>query len=161
MVKNRFLNATIVSEIRRNQNEIRVSQQKNTFMKKIHFIGLMLLTAICFSCDEADDKTQEQEAENLDQLFSEIESLASSESCEDATKWAFTSFGSKACGGPVGFIAYATTIDTVLFLERIESHRAAQQAFNQKWAIASDCSAPLEPTSVLCENGNPVFEYSN
>jgi hypothetical protein len=128
-------------------------------MKKTHFIGIMLLLGICLSCDNDNELTQEQEAENLSELFAEIESLATMQDCTDASVWNFTSYGHKACGGPVGFIAYSTTIDTVLFLEKIEKHRAAQHEYNIKWGITSDCSIPAQPTSVVCENGKPVFEY--
>lgn len=123
-------------------------------MKKIKFIGILLI-GICFSCKN----NQKQEAQKLNQMFSEIESLANSENCDDSAEWAFTSHGSKACGGPVGFIAYSTDIDTALFLEKIEEHKTAQQEYNQKWGIASDCSVPTQPSEVTCENGSPVFKY--
>ena len=128
-------------------------------MKNFKFIGATLLIGLFFSCNNDDGLTQEQEAQNLNQMFSEIESLANSEKCIDSEEWTFTSYGSKACGGPVGFIAFSTKIDTELFLEKIEEHRAAQEEFNQKWEIISDCSVPPEPSGILCENESPVFEY--
>ena len=132
-------------------------------MKKLKLIGVILLIGICFSCKDdgavADDLTQEQEATSLSEMFVEIESLASSVSCSDSSEWAFVSYGSKACGGPVGYIAYSSTIDTVLFLEKVEVHRIAEEDYNMKWGIASDCSAPSQPNGIRCENDNPVFEY--
>ncbi|MDY8135498.1 hypothetical protein [Aquimarina sp. 2201CG5-10] len=128
-------------------------------MKELKFFGILFLIGICFSCDDDDALIQEQEAQNLNQLFFEIESLATSENCNDSAEWTFTSYGSKACGGPVGFIAYSTNIDTELFIKKIQEHRTAQQKFNQKWGVISDCSLPLQPSGVLCENGIPVFEY--
>ena len=128
-------------------------------MKKLKFIAIFLLIGICLSCSSDDGLTQEQEGNNLNEMFSEIESLASSVNCNDSSEWTFTSYGEKACGGPVGYIAYSKNIDTVLFLKKIEAHRTAQQKFNEKWGIISDCSLPAEPSGVICENGNPVFEY--
>jgi len=128
-------------------------------MKKLKFIGVFFLIGLCFSCNDDDELNQEQEAQNLNQIFSEIESLSTNENCNDSAEWTFTSYGSKACGGPVGFIAYSTNIDTVLFLKKIDEHRIAQQEFNQKWGIVSNCSVPSQPSGVICENGNPVFEY--
>lgn len=128
-------------------------------MKELKIIGILFLFGICFSCNDDDELTQEQEAQNLNQLFSEIENLATSENCSVSTEWTFTSYGSKACGGPIGFIAYSTNIDTDLFLEKIEEHRTAQQEFNEKWGIISDCSVPSQPSGVVCENGSPLFEY--
>jgi hypothetical protein len=94
-------------------------------MKKIKFLGIILLFGICFSCNENDELTQEQEAQNLSQMFSEIVSLATLENCDDSSEWTFTSYGTKACGGPVGFIAYSTNIDVEFFLAKIEEHRTA------------------------------------
>jgi len=122
---------------------------------------IFLLTTLAFRSCSNDDKnsSQEQEAQQLSEMFAEIEALASSESCDDASEWTFTSYGSKACGGPIGYIAYSQNIDTELFLQKVEEHRTAQQAFNEKWGIISDCSVPQEPDTVVCENGEPVFEY--
>jgi hypothetical protein len=103
--------------------------------------------------------TQDEEAQNLQEMFTEIENLAASEKCDDPSDWTFTSFGSKACGGPIGFIAYSINIDVVLFLEKIEEHRSKQKEFNEKWGIISDCSVPSQPIAIKCEDGNPVFEY--
>ena len=128
-------------------------------MKKLNFIGIALLIGICFSCNDDDALTQEQQAQNLDQMFSEIEILATSESCDDSTEWTFTSYGSKACGGPLGFIAYPINIGTELFLKKIEEYTTAQQEFNQKWGIVSDCYVPSQPSEIICKNGSPVFEY--
>ncbi len=122
-------------------------------------IGMLFLLAVCFACSNDDELTQEQEAENLNQLFLEIESLAMSVDCDNSDGWTFTSYGSKACGGPVGYIAYSINKDTELFLKKVEEHRAAQKDFNQKWGIVSDCSVPPQPIGVGCDNGSPVFEY--
>ncbi|MFT5145982.1 MAG: hypothetical protein ACI8RP_001911 [Urechidicola sp.] len=128
-------------------------------MKKLNFIGIALLIGICFSCNNDDALTQEQQAQNLDQMFSEIEILATSENCDDSAEWTFTSYGSKACGGPLGFIAYPINIGTELFLKKIEEYTTAQQEFNQKWGIVSDCYVPSQPSEIICKNGSPVFEY--
>ena len=125
---------------------------------KIIWIFGILLTILSCSNDNK-GSTQEQEAQQLSEMFAEIEALASSESCDDASEWTFTSYGSKACGGPFGYIAYSVNIDTELFLQKVEEHKTAQQIYNEKWDIISDCSVPQEPDAVVCENGNPVFEF--
>ena len=128
-------------------------------MKKLKIFGLNFLLVIFFSCGNNNELTKKQENQNLIQLFSEIERLANSESCTDSSEWTFTDYGSKVCGGPVGFIAYSRNIDTKIFLKKIDEYKIAQQEFNIKWGIMSDCSTPLEPSRVLCENGSAVFEY--
>jgi len=106
-------------------------------MKKITAIGIFLLFGICISCSQNDGLTQQEEAQKLGTLLSEIERLAASKICEDASEWRYTSYGEKACGGPVGFIAYATTIDTEDFLEKIAAHRAAEQILSTLISIKS------------------------
>jgi hypothetical protein len=34
-------------------------------MKKLKFIGIFILIGLCFSCNEGDEMTQEQETQNL------------------------------------------------------------------------------------------------
>ena len=83
-------------------------------MKKLTILGILFLSGVSLSCSQNDGMTQEEEAQNLSIMFSEISLLAVSVTCEDASEWTYTSYGEKACGGPVGFIAYATTIDTCI-----------------------------------------------
>lgn len=128
-------------------------------MKTLKLILLLLLIGFSFSCNKNNNMTQEQEAEVLSEMLSEIKGMANSETCEDATEWTYVSYGSKACGGPIGYIAYSTKINTVLFLKKVEEHRAAQSKFNEKWKIISDCSIPQEPNGVLCEDGSPALAY--
>ena len=111
------------------------------------------------SCSDDDDATREDESANLNALLVEIQEMASSVDCTDASDWPYTAYGNKACGGPVGYIAYSTDIDTARFLEKVARHRRAQEAFNEKWDVVSDCSLPGVPSSVRCEDGVPVFEY--
>lgn len=122
----------------------------------IFFSICVFFVSACSNTD--DDLTKEQEAQRLDDMFTEIENLATSQVCEDSSEWTFTSYGSKACGGSVGYIAYSINIDTVSFLNKIQQHRVAQEEFNQKWNIISDCSVPAQPESVVCIDGKPVLE---
>ena len=99
-------------------------------MNTYQLIAFLFILGISFSCSDDDGTSQTQEAQSLQEMLKEIKDLASSKKCEDATEWTFTSYGSKACGGPVGYIAYSTTIDTALFLDKIAEHRIAQDQFN-------------------------------
>ena len=102
---------------------------------------------------------QEIEHRNLMDLFNEIQNLSYSVSCSDANDWLFTVYGAKACGGPQGFIAYSSLIDTVSFLEKIETYTQVEKDFNFKYGVVSDCSIPNAPISVECQNGYPTLKY--
>ena len=102
---------------------------------------------------------QEIEHRALMNLFNEIQNLANSVSCTNTSNWLFTQYGAKACGGPQGFMAYSSQIDTDAFLQKIEIYTQAEKDFNIKWGIVSDCSIPNAPTSVVCQNGFPILKY--
>ena len=127
----------------------------NTY-KTLYFIFLL---AVLSSCGSGDELIQEQQAQRINQLFSEIKDLSSSVKCNDASKWAYTSYGHKACGGPLGYIAYSTQIDTVLFMQKIEEHRTLQEKFNEDWGIVSDCSLTQEPSGIKCEEKEAILIF--
>jgi|TARA_B110000967_G_scaffold137181_1_gene140116 hypothetical protein len=102
---------------------------------------------------------QEKEHRNLIALFDDIQNLVYAISCTDAANWTFTDYGSKACGGAQGYIAYATTMDTVNFLNKIALYTEAEKEFNIKWGIISDCSLTPKPIAIECKNGYPNFIY--
>lgn len=128
-------------------------------MWKIKYILTFLSIILISSCKNENELTQNAESEIINNIFAEIEFLANSKECLNSSEWTFTSFGSKACGGPLGYIAYSNNIDTKLFLEKIETHRTLQKKYNEKWGIISNCSIPPKPLSIKCENGKPVLEY--
>jgi hypothetical protein len=102
---------------------------------------------------------QEIAHRNLMDLFDEIQNLAYSNSCVNASDWSFVAYGSKACGGAQGYIAYSTNIDTVAFLNKVEVYTEAEKAYNIKWGIISDCSLVAPPIAVECQNGYPTLIY--
>ncbi|WP_392447252.1 hypothetical protein ACF3OB_07215 [Capnocytophaga canis] len=117
--------------------------------------GVLFLLA----CVGNKDITQEQEEQIINNLFLEIIQIASNESCEDGSQWDFAPIGSKACGGPMGYIAYPKNIDVEAFLKKVAKYTQKQREFDQKWGIGSDCSIPARPKSVDCEGGKPIFRY--
>lgn len=129
-----------------------------------HLTTILLAMLLCsWSCEDEleaqEELTQGHEADRMAALFEEISDLATSVRCEDSSLWTYAAYGSKACGGPVGYIAYSTQIDTNDFLQKIEDHVALQKAFNEKWQIGSDCSLPSQPTGVICEDGEAILIY--
>ncbi|WP_272150984.1 hypothetical protein [Tenacibaculum aiptasiae] len=102
---------------------------------------------------------QEKDHQKLMLLFSEIKNLVSSVSCTNKDKWSFTGYGSKACGGVQGYIAYSKEINVSAFLQKVKVYNQQEDEYNKKWGIISDCSFPAVPVGVDCVNGAPVFKY--
>lgn len=102
---------------------------------------------------------QEIDHRALMELYNEISTIAYSVSCTDANDWSFTSYGSKAFGGPQGYIAYSTQIDIDDFLEKVSIYTAKENEYNIKWGIVSTCDVSDEPTGVVCQNGYPMLQW--
>ena len=102
---------------------------------------------------------QEKDHKNLMELFNEITNIANSTSCLDNSGWNFTAYGSKACGGPQGYIAYSNQIDVVSFLQLVEDYTEEEHQYNIKWGIVSTCDITPQPISIECQNGIPILIF--
>ena len=127
-------------------------------MKKLSFI----LIAICLvfaSCNNDNESPKEEEAAKLEKMYAEIIDLsaAKTQTCTNPDEWAFTSIGSKACGGPSGYIVYSKKINTELFLSKVKSYTEADLAFVKKWNLSSDCSSTAPAKSIECIDGKPTI----
>lgn len=124
-------------------------------MKKL-IIPLLFILGSC-QLFEADPK--EYALSELDELYKKIVSISESKTCSNSSNWKFTAIGSKACGGPTGYIAYSTEIDEKEFLDLVAQYTKLQNEYNVKNEIFSDCMYIVSPSGVICENGKPVFQY--
>lgn len=102
---------------------------------------------------------QQKHHKKLMDLYSEILKFSQNKNCINANEWKFTAYGSKACGGPQGYIAYSSKIDTVAFLQKVEAYTKQEKLYNKKWGIISNCEITQKPKSVECKNGAPVLKY--
>lgn len=126
---------------------------------KINSLFLSILIILLSACSGSKDLNQNQDAENLSSKFQEIKTLSESESCDNSNEWTFVAYGSKACGGPQGYIAYSKNINVQEFLKLVETYTAAEEDYNNKWNIVSDCSFVMPPLNVSCEESKAVLVY--
>jgi hypothetical protein len=109
----------------------------------------------CNTCLKVDNISRSEGQAYLSEEYAAIDAFATSTPCNAAATWIIIPIGSKACGGPTGFIAYSNTIDEAKFLKRVENYSKAQMIFNKKWGIASTCDLPVKPSKVECIDGKP------
>ncbi|MFY0688285.1 MAG: hypothetical protein JXQ90_14020 [Cyclobacteriaceae bacterium] len=136
---------------------------------KIKVIYLILITCCCFlfACEEAptelseitDNSSLEEDDQLLSQLYNEIFDLASKYDCSDPSDWSYTPIGSKACGGPFGYIAYSNQLNEQEFLNLVIHYTKQQEIYNTKWGIGSDCSLITQPTGIECVDGVAKLIY--
>jgi hypothetical protein len=123
--------------------------RRKSFLTDIKSIGYSLLLFLVVSCSIENDN-QNDDLAALQVMFEEIQTLATSVSC---------TYGSKACGGPQGYIAYSNQINVAYFLSLIEEYSTAEREYNIRWGIVSTCDIPEIPTGVSCQNGSAVLIY--
>ncbi|REC55196.1 hypothetical protein DRF62_07145 [Chryseobacterium piscium] len=106
----------------------------------------------------ADESSKKYDEANLDKLKSIIESEIAKEKCTSASDWAFAPMGSKACGGPVSYIAYPKKLEASI-LRKIENYTQTMSEFNKKYGITSDCMMIAEPSGLRCQSEKAVLVY--
>lgn len=102
---------------------------------------------------------REKEHQELLKMFATFHTIATSKTCKNSGDWAFTEYGSKACGGPQGYIAYSKKIDVSAFLTKVKIYTKAENDYNEKWGIVSTCDIPPKPSNIECNNGEAVLKY--
>ena len=129
-------------------------------MKKLSFI--VFVFCLLFSSCSNDESSQDEDTRKLDKMYNEIiaASLANSEPCTNPQEWDFVASGAKPCGGYAVYIVYSKKINVEKFLEKIKKHSDAQNDYNKKWGIVSDCALAVIPSGIECSEGKPVLSYS-
>lgn len=128
-------------------------------MKYLSYTLLAIFSLAFFSCVDDYELTQDEDTVKLLEKQTRVEEFAKSVACTDESEWDFAPIGVKACGGPKGYIAYNTTIDTVTFFRYLEDYNSFEEIYNEKWNITSTCEVPPTPIDVICEDGQPVLIY--
>jgi hypothetical protein len=124
------------------------------------YLSVFLLMFLAFGCESVDSENPVVYPSDMQEVYKEMVALSESETCSDSEEWIFTAYGSKACGGPIGYIAYSKKIDQNYFLGLVDRFTELQADYNRKTGAVSDCALAVRPTRVTCENGKPKFIYS-
>lgn len=124
-------------------------------MKKYIIPFLLILS----SCQLSEDDPKEYSLTEIDELYEKIISISESKTCTNSSDWKFTAIGSKACGGPTGYIAYSNQINESEFLNLVNQFTELQENYNRQNNIGSDCAFVSPPAGIICENGKPVLLY--
>lgn len=117
------------------------------------------LLAIVFGCTNNTEFTKEEDLAELAALQEEIELLVDSGVCSENSDCEYIAFGSKACGGPKTYLAFSSSINVELLQQKVATYNALDNAFNQKWGIASDCYYVTPPPEVRCVDGKCTAFY--
>lgn len=135
---------------------------KTTFILPKILLGLALTGVLFASCEKDEEKEPADDIiseDNLEEIFEKIEGMRGEISCSETDSLSFVAYGSKACGGPMGYLMYSTDIDIEALLEKVTEYTEAQKEYNEHHGIVSDCSLAEEPSGVECIDEIPTFIY--
>lgn len=97
--------------------------------------------------------------DELETMYKQLVVLSESTTCTNASDWSFTAVGNKPCGGPSGYIAYSTQIDTMDFLAKVDAYTVAHRQYNMDNGIVSNCAVEPPPIGINCKEEKPVLIY--
>ena len=119
------------------------------------FLALFIFIGSVSGCEQNLDN-QEITAENLKKQLAEIQSIVNADSCSETGECRFLAYGSKACGGPQGYLLFSNKVDVEALTKMVEDYNKAEDAYNKEFGIASDCMYATPPGKLECENGKCV-----
>jgi len=118
-------------------------------------IILLLFIGTAGSCQDSED-IQEISRRDLDLKFEEISNLVTSKNCYETSQCSYLAYGSKACGGPQGYLVFSSEVDLENLKELVENYTAAEATYNKQNGIMSDCSIVSPPQTIGCVDGNCI-----
>jgi hypothetical protein len=83
-------------------------------------------------------------------------SCQNSENCTESSQCSYIAYGSKACGGPQGYLVFSSEIDTEKLKDLVNKYTIAEAAYNKQNGIVSDCSVISPPQTIDCLDGDCV-----
>lgn len=131
-------------------------------MKKLLIV---LSISVLFACKDKvkggsfDGLSQDEAYEQLETERAAIKALANIDSCDGNSVLSYIAFGDKACGGPWEYLAYSDDLNVSEFRSRVEDFNELEREYNSTFEVASDCMAALEPSGVICTDGQAEFVY--
>lgn len=119
------------------------------------FLAISMFIGIFASCEQM-SADQEITREQLDRQLAEIQTLINEGNCSNSSQCKFIPYGSKACGGPQGYLIFSSGVDEEKLKSLVEKYNKAEATYNKENNIMSDCSIPPEPQELACEDGQCV-----
>lgn len=120
-----------------------------------YLLSIFIFVNVFASCEQITESS-EITTSTLNDQMENIRSLIDKGTCTDESSCRYMAYGSKACGGPVGYLIFSSDVNEALLKKMVASYTQNQKVFNEKNGIMSDCSIPPEPQQLKCENGKCV-----
>jgi len=110
---------------------------------------LSILTARCNALSGQNEVT----LKHLEAQLNDIHTFVNEAGCSNAGQCSYLPIGSKACGGPMGFIVFSNNIDIATLKKMVDKYTEDQKLYNIQNNVISDCSLPNPPERLDCVDG--------
>ncbi|QED38575.1 hypothetical protein FK178_12985 [Antarcticibacterium arcticum] len=118
-------------------------------------LSFFLFVGVFASCEQLANEAEVTSVQ-LEQELDQIKNFIAKTNCSGSTDCRFIAFGSKACGGPQGYLLYSSGIDEEALKKMVAQYTAAEDKYNKANGIISDCSLPTPPSKMGCEDGKCI-----
>lgn len=118
-------------------------------------LSFFLFVGIFASCEQLANEAEITRAK-LDKQLVEINNFIATATCSNEGECRYIAFGSKACGGPQGYLLYPEGVDEEKLKKMIADYSKNEDTYNKLNEIISDCSLPNPPAKIGCEDGNCI-----
>jgi hypothetical protein len=132
---------------------------------KVMLILLMMLSPLIlgFGCQHSSSKGKREVSserkgvqslsERMAELKADMEELTKDKSCTSNSECKAMAYGTKACGGPSGYVVYSIKTTDVIRLKEVTSELSQlQDEYNREQGLMSTCSYMMPP-EVSCDQG--------
>ena len=116
---------------------------------------LFLFIGSVSGCEQQENE-QEITAKNLEKQLAGIHAVIDAGSCSETGECRFLAYGSKACGGPQGYLLFSNQVDVEALTKMVEDYNKAEDDYNRKFGVSSDCFFVTPPPQIECANGKCV-----
>ena len=118
-------------------------------------LNFFLFVGIFASCEQLANEAEVTRAD-LDKQLAEINNFIATATCSSEGECRYIAYGSKACGGPQGYLLYPEGVDEEKLKKMIAKYSEDEDNYNKINGIISDCSLPNPPAKIGCEDGNCI-----
>lgn len=117
------------------------------FLYRVTSAMVALLTISCVqSSNGPTDNEQQSDWNSVVALEEQAKKIVMTSGCSALSQCRAAPVGNRACGGPRYYIAYcAASTDSVALFRKLDEVKAAEDAYNRKYNLASTCEFRMPP----------------
>ncbi|CAN5385385.1 hypothetical protein BH23BAC2_BH23BAC2_22960 [soil metagenome] len=118
----------------------------------MNYLLYLFIPLLLGSCEPISDNQTVTRAD-LEIQLQKINAFVDNAVCLKDDQCSYMAYGSKACGGPKGYLVFSSSIDINALKLMVKKYTEDESIYNRVNGIMSDCSMANPPQKVGCVNG--------